>query len=127
MAKIVLDRFQIVLLVILASLYVATCVRVALRARKSGRNGLKWFFITLFLTAIPAAIVASRDRFRNLRAEEQGRFRHSRFAGPPAAAPSPTERCPHCQGIITAAEVRASSPVKTCPHCGLAIEEGKHA
>ena len=44
-------------LVVAGVLYIMISLRVALQVRKIGRRPLPWFFITLFFTAIPAAML----------------------------------------------------------------------
>ncbi len=98
-----LTGFQWLALALLVVLYILSCVRVAARMKRIGRNGAAWFFISFFCTAIPATIVFYRE-FSKLQA-------------------TGAKRCLHCGQIITPAEFDKSAPVKTCPKCGLDSDE----
>ncbi len=49
------ERWPIVLLVIIFQIFLS--VRVSRQMGRAGRSATRWFFITLFLSAIPAGIV----------------------------------------------------------------------
>ena len=103
----------------LAALYVLTSVRVALSFRRTGRNPVAWFFITLFFTAVPAAVYMAWCHFR-----------HGGQATPDAADSarakedlSAARRCRHCGTVITDEQRPAPAGIRTCPNCRLPIEE----
>ena len=93
-------------LALVAVMYVVMCARVAARMTKIGRSGVKWFLISLFCTAIPAAIVLKRY-VREARAAALGDDR-------------PTGRCRHCGAVLGTVAPGAPS---TCPECGMALNE----
>lgn len=106
----------------LVVLYVITCIRVARHMRRLRRNPVLWFFITFFLTAIPASVVFLWHNFAWLR-------RRDRPAPPrPGGRSDPdderaTIRCPRCHRWISLAEVDSATGVRTCPRCGSILEE----
>ena len=57
-----LSRHWLVVLVA-GGFYVFMSIRVARQMGKAGRSTLKWFFITLCFTAIPAGVVLLWDNF----------------------------------------------------------------
>ena len=107
------------LLGLLAGLYLFTCVRVAHQARRIGRNPVAWFFITLFLTAIPATIIFVRDQSSAQRRSGGGGGCANDASGGQERAIS---RCPHCQYMISPAERDTSAGVTVCPRCELPID-----
>ncbi len=94
---------------VLVVLYLVSCARVALAARARGRWAVGWFFITLFFTAIPAAIMFHLDAAR---AKREGRD--------PAGEDAATLSCPHCERDIARSELGKGLPLR-CPHCGQAV------
>ena len=107
MAEITQSRWLFI--AVLAGLYVLTCVRVALQAGKGGRSTVRWFFITLIFTAIPAAIVIVRDR-RRIKT---------------ASCSATIARCRHC-GQFLSGELDIETDEmgeKICPHCGMKLDE----
>ena len=107
------------LLGLLAGLYLLTCVRVAYQARRIGRSPVAWFFITLFLTAIPATIIFVRDQSAVQGPSRAGKGRANDASRPQERA---IVRCPHCQYVIGRAERDASAGVTSCPRCELPID-----
>ena len=105
-----------ILVALAATVYLATCARAAMAARRLGRRPLAWFWITLLGTAIPAMIVFGLDMRRRKRELREARARQ-------AVAPL---RCPHCQAIL-GAEEHGAGPLKVCPRCRLSIDEVKLA
>jgi len=117
------DRLGWTCLALVAGLYVSASVRIARHMGRLGRRPWVWFFITLLLTALPAAVVMLRGgspRDKRPTAPQTGEATESAGAGPPAA------RCPHCGGILDAAERRDQTP-RLCPRCRLPLEEGRLA
>jgi uncharacterized paraquat-inducible protein A len=94
-----------------AGVHLATCTTAAVRMRRAGRSGLKWFFISLLATAVPAWMVLRRATRRSVNAG--------------AAATQPAtgglRRCPHCHRLFAPEEAAVS--VGSCPRCGLTIDE----
>ena len=97
-----------IMLALVAAMYVLMCIRVARRMARIGRSGVAWFFISFFLTAIPAAGVLRQ---------------HNRQARAPAAgsADHPARRCRHC-GAVPGDRVGPDEPA-VCPRCGMKLEE----
>jgi hypothetical protein len=93
-----------ILLCVLAVMYVLSCARVAMRMQAIGRSGVLWFFITLFLTFLPALIVLRR---------------RSR-AMPTARMFTDARRCPHCSEVLTGEEASG----RRCPRCKMPLGEG---
>lgn len=113
---------QWLLLAVLVVLYVGTSVRVAMQVRRTGRNALLWFFITLFLTAIPAAVLLLWHNSAWLRRREASKDQPAdQEAG--AAGGGPMVRCPRCRRLFDASREQGPGPVKTCPRCGLPLDE----
>ena len=105
-------------------LYVASCVRVAARMRRTGRNGPAWFFITLFLTAIPSAVVLLRRRGGRIADGATGRpGRRAEPAADHGGQAGPPFRCPHCHALIDQSQMRGIPGARRCPNCSLAIDE----
>ena len=97
-----------ILIGILASLYVVMCARVARRVARTGRSFPAWFFISLVLTAVPAAVVLLRHQ----------------FSGKAAARGSPSlNRCRHCGHLLEGGPSNHEEPVRTCPNCNMRINE----
>ena len=109
-----LQRLGVFLLV---GLYVLTCVRVALGARRVGRNPVLWFFITLALTAVPACILFARDRNRQSR-ESTG----SAERGRDGLTPRAPVRCLQCGALIDPHEWEGATPA-LCPRCKLPFDK----
>ncbi|MGC9454975.1 MAG: hypothetical protein ACP5HU_08920 [Phycisphaerae bacterium] len=93
-----------ILLVLLAFLYVVSCVRVAMRMAAVGRNGVMWFFITMFLTFLPALIILKR---RSKAAAAPRMFTEAR-------------RCPHCGEVLSGADAYSDR----CPRCHMHLGNG---
>ncbi|MDY6913884.1 MAG: hypothetical protein SVT52_05455 [Planctomycetota bacterium] len=91
---------------VLGLLYVITCLRVAMLARRLGRKPVAWFFITLFFTAIPAVAVLCR-----------------RSKQPSNEPDESATTCPHCRQLISRAELNKAAAVTRCPRCGMAFDD----
>ena len=116
---IALTSTQWVLVALMVAFYVILCGRTALYMARSGRSFWKWLVITLFLTSIPATLVAMRERQRALRSPRRRRF------GPPLdEAPF---SCARCGKQIRAADLDTGDGVAKCPHCGLPVDEDQLA
>ncbi|MGA2265090.1 MAG: hypothetical protein ABSH10_01500 [Phycisphaerae bacterium] len=89
--------------------HAGTCTVAAIRMHKAGRGGLKWFFISLVVTAAPAWVILARQ------AKRSGGAAHGVAAGG-------MRLCPHCLHRITPEEL-AAAPAGVCPRCGLAMDE----
>ena len=114
------STIQWMLVAALAVLYLVTCLRVARQMRRIGRSPVRWFFITLLFTAIPASICFLWDNFSWLRG---GRGRTGGAGPAPAGGDQRTIRCRRCRKPISAAELQTAPPPKTCPHCGALLDE----
>jgi hypothetical protein len=117
-----LNYFQWAMLAVLAAMYVLSCVRMAVRARNHGRSVAAWFFLTLFFTAIPAAIVFHRDFARGRVAPKDADSASGTSSGPAAM-----RRCPHCGKRIFASEISVRGPVSKCPNCNGPLSEDRFA
>ncbi|MFP3937222.1 MAG: hypothetical protein ACLFVW_02690 [Phycisphaerae bacterium] len=93
-----------ILLGVLALLYVVSCARVGMRMAAIGRNGVMWFFITMFLTFIPALVILRR---RSKAAASSRMF-------------SDVRRCPHCGEVLTGADAYGDR----CPSCRMRLGNG---
>ena len=91
---------------LVGAMYVMMCGRVAVRMATIGRSGVKWFFISLLCTAIPAAVVLRRH-VREARAGGRGDDRA-------------TGRCRHCGAVLGRAAGGAPS---VCGECGMTLDE----
>jgi uncharacterized paraquat-inducible protein A len=108
-------------IIVLVLLHVFISARMAFIAGQLGRSRLRWFLLTLFLTAIPASIVLRRVR-DELLAKQAAAGEEE-----PPAVPKGFLRCPHCRRLIQPKELDAAAPVRTCPRCGLRMEEDASA
>jgi len=98
-----------------AVLYLIMTVRVAGQMARIGRSPVRWFFISLFFTAIPSSIVLLHHRFAWLTDKD---------APPPDVASNPPiETCPHCGELVDPDVAPGPSGVKTCPHCRQVVDE----
>lgn len=114
---IALTSLQWTVIALLAVMYVFTCVRVAMHMRRLGRSPVAWFFVTLFLTAVPASVVMLR---------EYRRRRDAAAAGPGRADPDAV-RCPHCGAVIAGPGKETPSGVVICPECRQPLGEDRYA
>lgn len=97
-------------IIAIAVLYVITCVRIARRVKSAtGRSAAVWFFITLVLTAVPAAIVLLRH--------------YRRMKYPSRKQDLPPRRCRHCGRVLTEKNLDDVIDQQTCPHCGMKIDK----
>ena len=122
-AMIAMTEFQWLMIALMIAAYFIVCVRMTLRMARIGRSPWLWFFITFFLTGIPAMIVLFRHDVSASKARRAAAERQQTPAGGSgegAGAP-PAGRCPHCRRVI-AAGADELEPVATCPHCNLPIE-----
>ena len=127
-----LTPLQIGLIAALAVSLLVSAVRVSRMAKQYGRNPRRWFFITLFLTAIPATIVFWRDHLRRISARNflpSSRRRGSDLSDvePAGEGPRPgggVRRCPHCGGVLETTSESAVEAPNTCSNCHMTIEEG---
>jgi len=94
-------------LALVAAMYVVMCVRVAMQMARIGRSGVAWFFISFFLTSLPAARALRRHATQ---ARSAGRDGHRA-----------TGRCPHC-GAVLGGDTQALDP-PVCPSCGMTLSE----
>ncbi|MHC4981984.1 MAG: hypothetical protein ACYTF6_02310 [Planctomycetota bacterium] len=119
-----MTNFQWVLIGCLAGLYLLTCVRVAMSARRLGQNPVLWFFITLFFTAIPAAIFTSYHRIKTIRPRARGNYWADKTSEPSGRdGAEAIRRCRHCGEIITGQGEELPDGTPTCPKCGQTIDE----
>ena len=126
-----LTSFQLALIVALVGSLLISAIRVARMARQHGRNPRLWFFITLFLTAIPATIVFWRDHLRRISGKNSLPSFRERLTDRSATEPLEEEphidvrvsRCPHCGGVYETTD-ETPEPVSTCPKCHMSIKEG---
>jgi len=96
-----------IILALVAAMYAIMCIRVARRMAHIGRSGVAWFFISFFLTSIPAAR-ALRRHARHPRDDAQDDERA-------------TGRCRHC-GAVLGGRVTDSEPA-VCPECGMKLSQ----
>lgn len=113
---IALTNLQLALLVAFGLLYIVTVIRVARWARRTGRNPVLWFFITLLFTAIPAAVVGVIAQLQHQVSAYRGSAGRPGGRPAPQQRPQPPARCPHCQHLLPA-EMDQAGPVSTCPYC----------
>ncbi len=127
-----LTPLQIGLIAALAVSLLVSAVRVSRMAKQYGRNPRVWFFITLFLTAIPATIFFWREHLRRISARDSlpsSRRRGSDLSNVESAGEEPrlggrARRCPHCGGVLETTSESAVEALNTCPNCHMTIEEG---
>jgi hypothetical protein len=117
------NRFEWAIFSVIAGLYVFSCFRMAIQARKHGRSVTAWFFITLFFTAIPASIVFFRDSVRQLRASLDAEIAPPQNSPPPAGM----KRCPHCGQRFQPDELFAAGPDQACPNCRMSMNKDRFA
>ncbi|MCK4601163.1 MAG: hypothetical protein KAU28_01770 [Phycisphaerae bacterium] len=117
-----LTNFQRVLIALLVGMHMVTCVRVAVHARRVGRSPVRWFFITFFLTGIPASIFFAYKYFRPRLAPQRGQARPGGASHEPPSR-GRAFRCPHCRRLIQPAEVQTRDVITVCPRCHLPIDE----
>jgi len=98
---------QWVVIALVAAMYVVMCVRVARRMAHIGRSGAAWFFISLFCTSIPAAVLLKRHYHRG-GADERNSSR-------------PTRRCRHCGAVL--GDEAAPNGRARCPQCDMTLNE----
>ena len=102
---------------IAAVLYVIMSVRVARQMRRLGRSPVRWFFITLFFTAIPASMVFLWHNFGWM-------FRRREApSGGEEEEHGEMVRCPRCFSRVAAAEIAPAEGAETCPRCGSLMDE----
>lgn len=107
------NTMQWIALAALIVLYPLTCIRVALAMRRSGRNAVLWFFLTLCLTAIPAMVVLWLDSYKALNAKRTGGGKSRPRNQAAAQRPSAVGQCPHCGCLLDDQAIGAK-----CPNCG---------
>ena len=95
-------------------MYLLLCLRIALHARRLGRNAIAWFFITLFFTALPAMILFIRS---SIQAQKKN---SGQTASPDSGK---VTRCRHCGHILAGSKPAAVGGVKTCPGCNMILDE----
>jgi rubredoxin len=117
------------ILALLLAAYSISCLHAARKMKKIGRNGWKWFFISFFLTAVPAAIVLLRHEVSRIRQERTTHHDGSTVQDHPEPARQLT-RCRHCGYIYdlpagggTSSEAISGS--NTCPRCKL-VDNREH-
>ncbi len=123
---------QIALIAVLVGSLLISAIRVARMARQYDRNPRLWFFITLFLTAIPATIVFWRDHLRRISGSDSLPSFRRRLAKesdiePPEEKSQPgaqLSRCPHCGAVYETTGESAIEPVSTCSKCHMSLKEG---
>ncbi|MFB3891316.1 MAG: hypothetical protein ACE15C_04755 [Phycisphaerae bacterium] len=129
-----------ILWVLVGAFYVYLCFRIAMHARKRGRSLVAWFLITLFFTAVPAAVMFIREWNRNRRAEgaddggqdarkegredkrmggrEEGESLSDSSSSAPFTPSSPPVVLPSSPPGASTGE---HENLSTCPHCGRLI------
>jgi hypothetical protein len=129
MAALTFQQWMLIALGVAA--WIIPAVRIARMARQYGRSPRRWFFITLFASAIPATIVFWRDYQKQMRAADV----IPGFGGCPtdtdAAEHSDDEpdeqarcsgRCHHCGSPLPPEQTAGES---VCPTCRMTRQE-KH-
>ena len=124
---IALTQIQWVLIAALGTAYVVTCFRVARWAKLTGRSPVRWFLITLFCTALPAAIVhhisAIRGSVSRVGSEDKngGSVRENDA--------SISSLCPHCGAHTDVGDLgrEESRGQPVCPNCGMVLNEDRLA
>lgn len=97
-----------------AAISLISACRMVLWARRTGRSTVTWFFITLFFTAIPAAVASLCDRFGWLFSRDSRGDQPAHYA---------LSRCPHCRRLLDPPGTAADGGPETCSHCGMLIDE----
>lgn len=114
-------EFRGLLIAALAASLTISAFRMARIAKRLGRSPWAWFFISLFLTALPATVVFWNDRAKHISA---GYARDDKTAIPPTTSgATAVGRCPHCGEILDAADRDCGQ----CPHCRMKLDEGHYA
>ena len=127
-----LTPFQLALIAALAGSLLISAIRIARMSKQYGRNPRLWFFITLFLTAIPATIVFWRDHVRRISGRDSLPSFRRRLTGGSDIEPSEEKphldvqvsRCPHCGGVYETTGKSAIEAASTCPKCHMSLKEG---
>ena len=121
-------------LAILIAAYVLLAFRIAVHARRCGKGLWRWFFITLFFTAIPAAVMFILNSRRPAHKQHEGREPPEEAAHPelsrPQSLPQGPEpaRCPQRGKLIDKAGlIESGDGLKLCPNCRLPFDEVFHA
>jgi len=121
-------------LAILIAAYVLLAFRIAVHARRCGKGLWRWFFITLFFTAIPAAVMFILNSRRPAHKRQQGQEPPEEAARPeipqPKSLPQRTgpSRCGQCGKLINKAGlIDSGDGLKLCPNCRLPFDEVFHA
>lgn len=125
-----LSGFQIALIVVLVASLAVSAFRMARIARSLGRSPYRWFFISFFLTALPATLVFWRDQMKRMRASESlpgfsRRVQPTRSeTDEPEGAGDSVVRCRHCGAVLDGGEVFEA---ESCPRCGMILEQERYA
>lgn len=129
MLAVKLSGFQIALIVVLALSLAVTAFRMARMASKLGRNPYRWFFISFFLTALPATIVFWRDQMKRMSASQSlpGWSRRRQRRGQDGDAPhegdpdaqqtAGLQRCARCGSVLDPDQ--AGDGGARCPQCDM--------
>ncbi|MFA6133108.1 MAG: hypothetical protein WC869_03710 [Phycisphaerae bacterium] len=112
---------------LLAAAYLATCLSAAMQMGRIGRSRARWFLITVFCTAIPAAVVLLRHHLAQAGKEQGPEAAPQPRAGSDAPAAPAGRACPHCGLLPLPGESAPPGPVKTCPRCKMIIREEYYA
>lgn len=116
-----MSTLDYMLLGLLVLMYLFMCVRVAMAAPALDRSAVRWFFISLLLTAIPALIVFSLEiRRRRRQLLDQLRRQSQELEGRDLAAADggSVRRCVQC-GRFYLPDQRPPQERDVCPHCHL--------
>lgn len=102
---------QWVLIGVMVLFWALVAAHVARQMSKTGRSGVAWFFITFFLTALPAAALSVHHRIRWILQKDEPRETARPFS-------KELVRCPHCGGLFSPDH---DQPV-VCPNCRMTIK-----
>jgi hypothetical protein len=109
-----LQPLTILLIVLLIGSLGFSAWRMSRLARYYGRGPIRWFFISFFLTALPATIVFWHDARQSI-----GRETRDKPEDESAHAAAPP-RCPHCGQTLDPAS-------EYCEQCDLPVNKDHYA
>lgn len=133
---------QWLILAVAAVAYVLISIHVAIHMGRLGHSRRRWFVISLLLTALPAAVVATLHQLGVLTTKPKAdgplpkeptgvgeRLEAAATAQTPKRRESPPlVRCPHCGARSPRPDGRDGRDISPrCPRCDMPLEEEKFA